>query len=76
MKNLLYDVLDSGVAVFMDDILIYSRKVKEHFMLLKKYWHAYVNIHSTVGSRSVASYATVQNSLVLILHLKVCTSVT
>ena len=35
MNNLFSDMLDSGVAVFLDDILMYSCTVKEHFMLLE-----------------------------------------
>ena len=36
LNNLFSDTLDSGVTVFLDDILMYSCTVKEHFMLLKK----------------------------------------
>ena len=36
MKNLFSDMLDSGVAVFLDDSLMYLHTVKEHFMLLEK----------------------------------------
>ena len=36
MNNLFSDMLDSGVAVFLDDILMYLCMVKEHFTLLKK----------------------------------------
>ena len=30
------DMLDKGVVVFLDDILIYSTMVEEHFELLEK----------------------------------------
>ena len=36
MKNLFSDMLDYGMVVFLDDILIYSHIVKEHFMVVKK----------------------------------------
>ena len=36
MKNLFSDVLDSGIAVFLDNILMYSHMVKEYFTLLEK----------------------------------------
>ena len=35
MNNLFSDMLDSGIAVFLDDILMYSGTVDEHFMLLE-----------------------------------------
>ena len=36
MNNLFSGMLNSGMAVFLDDIFIYSSMVKEHLMLLKK----------------------------------------
>ena len=36
MNNLFLNMLDFGLAVFLDDILMYSDMVKEHFTLLKK----------------------------------------
>ena len=36
INNLFSDIIDSGVAVFLDDILVYSHMVKEHFTLLEK----------------------------------------
>ena len=36
MNNLLEDMLDKGVVVFLDDMLIYSTTVEEHFALLEK----------------------------------------
>ena len=36
MNNLFSNILDSGMAVFLDNILMYLCMVKEHFMLLKK----------------------------------------
>ena len=37
MNNLFSNMLDSGVAVFLDDILVYSPMVEKHFILLEKY---------------------------------------
>ena len=36
MNNLFMDLLDNGVLVFLDDMLIYSTMVEEHFKLLEK----------------------------------------
>ena len=36
MNNLFVDMLDKGVIVFLDDVLIYSTMVEEHFELLDK----------------------------------------
>ena len=36
MNNLFSDMLDSGMAVFLDDILVYSGTIEEHFMLLER----------------------------------------
>ena len=36
MKNLFSKILDSSIAVFLDDILIYLHMVKEHFILLEE----------------------------------------
>ena len=36
MNNLFMAMLDKGVVVFLDDILIYSTTVEEHFKLLEK----------------------------------------
>ena len=36
MKNLFVDMLDKGVVVFLDNILIYSTMVEEYFDLLEK----------------------------------------
>ena len=35
MNNLFLDMLDSGMAVFLDDILIYSGMVDEYLTLLE-----------------------------------------
>ena len=32
-EQLFSNMLDSGMAVFLDDILVYSGTIKEHFML-------------------------------------------
>ena len=34
MNNLFYDLLDNGVVVFLDDILIYSDNLDEHCRIL------------------------------------------
>ena len=36
INNLFFNMLDSSLAVFLDDILVYLCMVKEHFMLPKK----------------------------------------
>ena len=36
MNNLFVDMLDKGVIVFLDDVLIYSTMVEKHFELLEK----------------------------------------
>ena len=36
MNNLFADMLDKGVIVFLDEVIIYSTMVEEHFELLKK----------------------------------------
>ena len=36
MNNLFADMLDKGVIVFLDDMLIYNIMVEEHFELLEK----------------------------------------
>ena len=36
MNNLFMNMLDKEVVVFLDDILIYSNKVEEHFKLLDR----------------------------------------
>ena len=36
MSNLFVDMLDKGVVIFLDDMLIYSTVAQEHFELLEK----------------------------------------
>ena len=36
MNNLFSNILDSGMAIFLDDILVYLCIVKKHFTLLEK----------------------------------------
>ena len=36
INNLFMDMLEKGVAIFLDDILIYSTIEEEHFKLLEK----------------------------------------
>ena len=34
MNNIFFDLLDKGVLVYLDDVLVYSKTVEEHIMLL------------------------------------------
>ena len=36
MNRVFFDLLDNGVLVYLDDILIYSKTVEEHKLLLQK----------------------------------------
>jgi hypothetical protein len=36
MNNVFMPLLDNGVLVYMDDILVYSKSVSEHKILLQK----------------------------------------
>ena len=36
VNNLFYNILDSGMAVLLNNILLYSYTVKEHFTLLEE----------------------------------------
>lgn len=36
MNNIFFDLLDHGVLVYLDDVLIYSKTVEEHIILLDK----------------------------------------
>ena len=45
MENLFMDMLDKGVVVFLDDILIYSNNIERHFKLLKKLF-TYLSKHT------------------------------
>ena len=36
MNNYFPNMLDSDMVVFLDNFLVYTRMVKEHFMLLQK----------------------------------------
>ena len=36
INNLFSDMLESSMVVFLDNILMYSRKVQEHYILLIK----------------------------------------
>ena len=42
MNNLLEDMLDKGVVVFLGDVLIYRTMVKEHFELVEK---EFIDLH-------------------------------
>ena len=39
LNQLFEDMLDQGVVVFLDDILIYSNIAKQHLVLLRKVLH-------------------------------------
>ena len=34
MNNIFFDLLDKGVLVYLDDILVYSKTIAEHNILL------------------------------------------
>ena len=36
MNNIFFEMLDNGVLIYLDDILIYSKTVEEHIVLLHK----------------------------------------
>lgn len=36
MNDVLFDLLDNGVLVYLDDVLIYSRTMEEHIKLVHK----------------------------------------
>ena len=36
MNNIFFDLLDHGVLVYLDNILIYSKTIEEHVVLLDK----------------------------------------
>jgi len=36
MNNIFFEMLDNGVLVYLDDVLIYSKTVEEHIQLLDK----------------------------------------
>ena len=60
MNNLFSDMLDSGIAVFPDDILVYSPMVKEQFMLLEK---ALVYLHQYNFYRKLKKFSFLHNSI-------------
>ena len=36
MNNVFFDLLDRGVLVYLDDVLIYSKTIEEHKQLLRE----------------------------------------
>ena len=36
MHRVFFDLLDKGVVIYLDDILVYSKTVEEHKILLEK----------------------------------------
>jgi hypothetical protein len=36
MNRIFFDLLDNGVLCYLDDLLVYSRTVEEHIILLDK----------------------------------------
>ena len=68
MNSLFSYMFDSGIAVFLDETLVYS-------CIRKQYWCDYISIRSTVSLRSAASYTIVQCSSALMSHLQACKTV-
>ena len=72
MNNLLVDMLDKGVVVFLDSILIYSNIVDEHSNFCRKCSNTCASMCSTTILRSIASSRILSPSLDLISLLKAC----
>ena len=56
MNNLFKGMLDQGVVVFLDDVLIYSTTLEGDFKLLEKVLYACEDKNFTASWRSAVSY--------------------
>lgn len=54
MNNVFFDLLDQGVLVYLDDVLIYSKTIEEHKTLLDKVFNI-LNKHKLFVKESKCS---------------------
>ena len=47
MNSLFMDILEKGVVVFLDDVLIYNTILEEHFELMEKMFAPCVSMNFT-----------------------------
>ena len=52
MNEIFKHMIDHGVVIYLDDILIYSRSEEDHIALTKKVWSAYKNTNWPCRRRS------------------------